>query len=969
MASSAHVSAGAASGRAARLFGYDIFISFALGAPPRGSRSYASDLARRLRERDYTVFFSEVEAPAGGQLDSALKTALRRSRILVVVANRGTLAEPRWVRVEVETFRRLHPHRPVIPVSIGGALVDPALGASAQDWLRHADRIWVDDSEAACEQGIASDATVERLATAPTAMRASTRWAWTLRGAFAVLAGVTAAALWFAWSDRLNAELALANEAQAVANAASATSNAALARRNELRAVDNAASAVRESERALRAEDQAKREAEAARAAERRAQAGRLAAESQLARDSDSRLALLLAREAWATDGTPEARRALFSALAEPVALPLAAGLGNVRSVTRSADGRFVAAAAPGRTIHLWRFDTAAPAAAPVLSKLALEANLEDVAFSPDGRTLASIDADARVQLWDPERAAPLGAPLQDPRWVRGSALAWHPDGRTLAAAAIAREQGQAYLFWDVVERRPIDTPLRTDDAYGAFRIAFSPRGDRFAATVAGHLHVWDFKQGQRVVPPIPTRDAMRFVAFTGEERVLFGGPGYEATAWTLWNNAPEKATYVHSNWVGAFAHAPAAHLVATGGDDRRIRVWKEDAPLQVGRALVLHEYGVNALAFSADGRELISAGHEGRVVRWLLDTGSHRYRASGWPRIERGDADLTGSDDLRWVVLLRDGRIEWREMPGAAPQAAVGRVPDAMEGMAVASDGTLALRLRNDRIALHPRGQAKARCTTDRAVGHVAFSPDGRWFATSNREDPTLRLWRAADCRAVSAVLRSGENPHIRPFAFAADGRGLWVADGEAIRRWRIDSGRVDADSRVAVAHATHIAVDPTGRFVAVSHPGGLTTLVELRAGGARSTSLFGPHGQTTVRALAFSPDGAWLATVADDGQAALWDLAAGQPAGPPISAGQGQLRRVAFTPDGKTLLTSGTDPPQLAAWVVDPEVLAQRACETVRRNLSCAEWQRVMGAGVAYRKSCAAWPLPEDAKVCGAR
>src|SRR5271166_3942437 len=80
---------------AARLFGYDVFISFALGAPPRGTHSYASDLARRLRERDITVFFSEDEAAPGEHLDSALLRALRRSRTLVVVANRGTLEEPR----------------------------------------------------------------------------------------------------------------------------------------------------------------------------------------------------------------------------------------------------------------------------------------------------------------------------------------------------------------------------------------------------------------------------------------------------------------------------------------------------------------------------------------------------------------------------------------------------------------------------------------------------------------------------------------------------------------------------------------------------------------------------------------------------------------------------------------------------------------------------------------------------------
>jgi hypothetical protein len=75
----------------------------------RGSRSYASDLARKLRERAFTVFFSEEEAPAGNQLDDTLKQALHRSRILVVIANRGTLADPRWVRAEVEEFRRSRP--------------------------------------------------------------------------------------------------------------------------------------------------------------------------------------------------------------------------------------------------------------------------------------------------------------------------------------------------------------------------------------------------------------------------------------------------------------------------------------------------------------------------------------------------------------------------------------------------------------------------------------------------------------------------------------------------------------------------------------------------------------------------------------------------------------------------------------------------------------------------------------------
>ena len=178
---------------AARLFGYDVFISFALGPAPRGSLSYASDLARRLRERDFSVFFSEDEAPPGEHLDSTLLKALHGSRLLVVIANRGTLEQPRWVRKEVEEFRRRHPGRPIIPISIGGALQDPALAAAAQEWLAFQDKIWLDESNEAASDGIASKAVLERLATAPTRVRANVWWRWLVRGVMAVLATLAVA--------------------------------------------------------------------------------------------------------------------------------------------------------------------------------------------------------------------------------------------------------------------------------------------------------------------------------------------------------------------------------------------------------------------------------------------------------------------------------------------------------------------------------------------------------------------------------------------------------------------------------------------------------------------------------------------------------------------------------------------------------------------------------------------------------
>jgi hypothetical protein len=49
----------------ARLVGYDFFISFTLGTfGEGGAQSYASDLSRRLHERDFKMFFSEDDRSA-----------------------------------------------------------------------------------------------------------------------------------------------------------------------------------------------------------------------------------------------------------------------------------------------------------------------------------------------------------------------------------------------------------------------------------------------------------------------------------------------------------------------------------------------------------------------------------------------------------------------------------------------------------------------------------------------------------------------------------------------------------------------------------------------------------------------------------------------------------------------------------------------------------------------------------------
>ena len=69
-----------------------------------------------------------------------------------------------------EEFRRRHPRRSIVPISIDGALQDPGLGAATEPWLPFGQRIWIDDSCEAGESGTVSDAALDRLVTAPRAV-------------------------------------------------------------------------------------------------------------------------------------------------------------------------------------------------------------------------------------------------------------------------------------------------------------------------------------------------------------------------------------------------------------------------------------------------------------------------------------------------------------------------------------------------------------------------------------------------------------------------------------------------------------------------------------------------------------------------------------------------------------------------------------------------------------------------------
>lgn len=928
-----------------RLFGYDVFISFALGPPPRGSRSYASDLARRLRERGFTVFFSEDDAPAGGELNLSLRRALAASRVLVVVANRSTLREPRWVRSEVEEFRRRNPRRSIVPISIDGALQDPEVGAATEPWLPFGQRIWIDESREAGESGTVSDAVIDRLVTAPRAVRSTVRLRAAVGAVLLFFAALAAFALW-------QKQASDANAAEAVRQGGVAKSQAlrADAAASEARAAASAAEAAREQERQARLAEQ--RQRELAEQQLRIAQSRESAANASAQLAADPERSMLLARQGLERWPTPESQRALRAALLEPIGHRLvdsavgpvwdlaytpeggrllAAGEGGwlvapsavaaasaagrastkgtpaatatgapmpepprVRAISVSADGRWAVFANQAFDSQLWSLAGAAPAAWTPAPVPAPGATFRRVALSPDARLAATFGVDACVRLWAVAGSAPMAELCAGQSPVRS--VSFSGDGGQFVSAA----QDGAARVWDVKAGRVVHEFPRSFP--GIARAVFSNDG-LLAAIVdraASGVQLWNTR-AWKPAATCQTNSAVVDVAFSpdSQQLAMVNALGFDLPVCNTSDGKERFLLQGHTATLFSAAFSPDSTLLVTASADKTARVWDARGGFPV-TSLRGHRDVVTRARFSPDGQRIATASLDGTVREWehlsFTDVVELQTEGSGID-----SAGLSVDGRRAWLVNRR-GDVFVLSLAERTLQ----RLPSA--------PGRIA------HLALAADGASLVKATTDGVIRRLKV-PEGT----------VLAQWQAP------------QGP-VRRLVLSRDGKRL-ISLGDAALLWDIERGVVLARLGAGAAAPRDASFSPDGRTIVVLH-GDMATLWEGRRGQRLSvlrgtpgfemaSAQFSADGQSVVtagidkivrlwkvpsaipvRAFTGHTDGvigAWpsrsgerIVTIAQDRTARVWDTATAQP----ISELRGRSDNwsaAAFDAQGTLVLTSG--------------------------------------------------------------
>jgi WD40 repeat protein/beta-lactamase regulating signal transducer with metallopeptidase domain len=276
------------------------------------------------------------------------------------------------------------------------------------------------------------------------------------------------------------------------------------------------------------------------------------------------------------------------------------------------------------------------------------------LAFAPDGKTLASrSSAEGSIRLYDASagrelRQIPLPSKREPAQGItlvlgggsrnRGAGLAFSPDGKLLATpGADGRDDVKSIVLVDVVAGkvvRKIELPQL------ATSLTFSPDGRTLATENADRtITLWETASGKkRASLGKAPADQPRPDARDGNVEIVIemGGGG----------GSRESAGLVR------LAFSPDGRALVARGADRTVRVWDVSGGKEIAQ-LKGHEGRIETVAFAPDGKTLASGATDTTVLLWdasasLKDLAKTQTVEVPGAEMETLWGDLAGEDSAR---------------------------------------------------------------------------------------------------------------------------------------------------------------------------------------------------------------------------------------------------------------------------------------------------------------------------------
>ena len=608
---------------------------------------------------------------------------------------------------------------------------------------------------------------------------------------------------------------------------------------------------------------------------------------------------------------------------------------------------RTIALRGAGNNFTLWSLDSRkvqARCLVPYVPHTSTQTLRMRPAVSPDMTTVAIPGKGNALQLWNLVTGK-AGGELEHDEPVL--AMQYAPDGKTLVASSeagtlIAWDATQGRRLWTRKFVKPADAAPATETGIG--HVLFSADGKRLATLGSNSVQLWNAKTGEPqgvLTRKLGYTGALRFpLRFSAdgkflvisdfpadilvwnvdslEERVIERGSGESNQEFAI---SPDSSTLA-SGWptvrlrelatgkervslpgmkdaITGMAFTPDARLLAVATSRGTIRLHDAESG-EVQRTLHGHKGGVLEIAITSDGATLVSRSMDGSVKIWDLND-------KGRPSILRGHTAA-----VRSLAFAPTGDLLSVDSAGTVKRWDV-RGGTELASRELAVDQTPASTWIHAELSCD--GQSVVVCTRAQ-VGHVLDCTTG-----------TERF----RCTAPTVWSKHRD--------FSRDGRLFAAYEGNRVRVFETDSGKVRADIPAPAGGFNCLVFLPDGERLATAdlHRECLWNIADGKA----QKSIWNSPGTGfpfMAGVLSCSPDGRILAAGAmlpggrHGGTVQLWEIANGKE----IAALKGDQTGVAnlvFSPDSKTLVLSVIEtPPRLKLWnvAVQEEVATLRSAST---------------------------------------
>lgn len=400
-----------------------------------------------------------------------------------------------------------------------------------------------------------------------------------------------------------------------------------------------------------------------------------------------------------------------------------------------------------------------------------------------------------------------------------------------------------------------------------------------------------------------------------------------------------------HAGAVTSVSWSPDGTRLVTGGEDKTVRVWDVTAllagtgPAEQIHLLVAHSKRITAVAWSPDPTLIASSSEDGNVWIWQL---SQTQQGEDDARALQQLSHITAVYALAWHPAGRflataslDSTLDLWDAPAGLHLGTL----EGHEGWATAlawnpvgtilasgaTDRTLRLWDVNFTIPSNPSAKPTARFASRAVIqalynlSALLWTTDGSEIISAGGSPFTIDFWDPApsetpdepETRQAKRTL-IGHIAAVNGLTFASNGVLISTGADTTVRVWNLATGQeirhLSPTTFAAppfTAPIQALAWSPDGAQLASAHTDYTIRLWQTDGITLTQTDVLTGH-QNLVNSIDWSPNGKWLATGSNDNTTRLWDAQTGQLIQTYKSEG-GKVNAVAFSHLSDQLATGG--------------------------------------------------------------